>query len=199
MRLAGSLNVYFVEFYKLAEDVSPLHKFCKKYWNPYFSRKSVELLSHRPPLLVLYKVHKIFQPGLISVGLNFNHSLSLEIETHSVLYCVAQIVSKTERGTILRSLQINNHRSGYKWDYSDDEECYLGKYSDDNLCLWCISENPHIKLIPRNPKKVDLESALCFDRNNIFCHLIHRGIIANPKQYIIHCYFIKTWCQGFCI
>ncbi len=55
------------------------------------------------------------------------------METRSVLLCVAQIVSKTERGTILHSLEINNHRSGYKWDYSDNEECYWGKYSDDIL------------------------------------------------------------------
>lgn len=83
MWLAGSLNVYFLEFYKLAESVRPLHKcfICdskcyKKYRNTYYCRTTVEILSDRIPELVLYEVHAIFHPGLISVGLNYNHSLS---------------------------------------------------------------------------------------------------------------------------
>lgn len=103
MRLADSLNVYFLEFYKLAEDFTPLHKCCKNDRNPYFCRKSVEILSYRPPLLVLYKVHNIFQPRLISVGLNNNLSFSLSLS----LLC-----QRLKEAQLYAPKKINNLHSG---------------------------------------------------------------------------------------
>ncbi len=107
---------------------------------------------------------------------------SLELETHSVLLCVAQIVSKTERGSILCPLEINNHHSGYKWAYSADEECYWGKYSNYILWPWGIFLNQHINLIPRDPKKSTYD--LCIDRDNTLWHLIHKDII------MFFCFFL---------
>lgn len=80
MWLAGSLNVYFLEFYKLAEDVSVLYKTAN-------AANNTEILIFVESLLkcCLIGLHSwfftkfitFFNPGQISAGLNYNHSLSL--------------------------------------------------------------------------------------------------------------------------